>query len=73
MNILSETIKVNSKAIKKAKYNYDLSLLKLTFANGSKYNYYNVPKNKFISMKHSASVGSFINNFILKQYFNDKS
>ena len=43
-----ETIEVNSVAVKKAKYNYDNSRLKLTFVNGKQYNYDNVPIDKFI-------------------------
>jgi hypothetical protein len=64
----SETIQVNSKAIKKARYNYDNSILKLTFVNGKKYNYHNVPIDKFISMKYSESIGRFINKNIIKNF-----
>ena len=64
----NETIKVNSMAIKKAKYNYDNSRLKLTFVNGKQYYYDNVPIDKFISMKYSESIGKFINKHILRKY-----
>jgi len=63
-----ETVEVNSIAIKKAKYNYDNSRLKLTFVNGKQYNYHNVPIDKFISMKYSESIGKFINKHILRKY-----
>jgi len=68
MNIVSETIEVNSVAVKKAKYDYDNSRLKLTFVNGKQYNYHNVPRNEFISMKCSKSIGKFINKYIFKKY-----
>lgn len=64
----NETIEVNSMAIKKAKYNYDNSRLKLTFVNGKQYSYHNVPREKFISMKYSESIGKFINKYILRKH-----
>lgn len=63
-----ETVHVSSAAIKKAEYNYDNRVLKLIFANGSKYDYYNVPIDKFLSMKYSESIGKYINKYIIKKY-----
>jgi hypothetical protein len=63
-----ETLQVNSMAIKKAKYNYKLNKLRLTFVNGKKYDYFNVPLDKFLSMKYAESIGKFIHKHILKQY-----
>lgn len=63
-----ETLEVNSAAIKKAKYDYELQKLRLTFTNGKKYDYFNVPLDRFLSMKYSESIGKFIHKHILKQY-----
>ena len=63
-----ETIQVNSKAIKKATYNYSNNRLRLTFTNGKKYNYFNVPLDRFLSMKYSESIGKFINKHIIRSH-----
>jgi len=63
-----ETVEVNSSAIKKAKYDYELQKLRITFVNGKKYDYFNVPIDKFLSMKYSESMGKFINKHILRNY-----
>jgi len=63
-----ETLEVNSMAIKKVKYDYQLNKLRLTFVNGRKYDYFNVPLDKFLSMKYAESIGKFIHKHILKQY-----
>ena len=68
IKLKKETIHVNSKAIKKADYNYDDSLLKLTFANGARYNYHNVTPETFLSMKYSKSIGNFLNKYVLRNY-----
>lgn len=68
IKLTKETVHVNSKAIKKANYNYDNRILKLTFDNGSKYNYHKVSPETFLSMKYSESIGSFINKHILRNY-----
>lgn len=72
MKTKKETITVESNAIKKASYDYDIRLLKITFVNGKKYNYHNVPTDTFISMKYSKSIGRFINKYI-KSDFNYES
>ena len=63
-----ETIQVNSMAIKKATYNYSNNRLRLTFTNGKKYNYFNVPLDRFLSMKYSESIGKFINKHIIRSH-----
>jgi hypothetical protein len=63
-----ETIQVNSMAIKKVTYNYSNNRLRLTFTNGKKYNYFNVPLDRFLSMKYSESIGKFINKHIIRSH-----
>jgi len=64
----SETIEVNSKAIKRAKYNYRKKILRITFQNNSSYDYHNVPSFTFEGMRQSKSIGGFINRYILKTF-----
>jgi len=68
MKIKKETVKVDSIAIKKANYNYETKALTLTFVNGKKYEYQNVPEFTFEGMRRSDSVGKFINRFIIKNF-----
>lgn len=68
IKLKKETVQVNSKAIKKANYNYDNSLLRLTFTNGTKYNYHDVTPETFLSMKYAESIGRFINRNIIRKY-----
>ncbi len=68
IKLKKETVHVSSAAIKKAEYNYDNRVLKLIFANGSKYNYHKVSPETFLSMKYSESIGSYINKHILRNY-----
>ena len=68
IKLKKETIQVNSRAIKRANYNYDNSILRLTFVNGNKYNYHDVTPETFLSMKYSESIGKFINKYIINKY-----
>jgi hypothetical protein len=63
-----QTIDVNSTAIQTAEYEYDNYRLRLTFTNGSSYNYTKVPNHVFEGLRTSASKGKFINKYILSSY-----
>jgi len=64
----TQTIAVNSSAIHTAEYEYYNYRLKLTFTNGSSYDYSKVPNHVFEGLRSSASKGKFINKFILSSY-----
>jgi hypothetical protein len=68
IKLKKETVQVNSQAIKKADYNYDNKVLKLTFVNGRKYAYKNVPRFTFMGMREAHSIGKFINKYIIRKY-----
>ena len=63
-----QTVDVNSTAIQTAEYEYDNYRLRLTFTNGSSYDYTKVPSHVFEGLRTSASKGKFINKFILSSY-----
>jgi hypothetical protein len=63
-----QTIDVNSTAIQTAEYEYDNYRLRLTFTNGSSYDYTKVPNHVFEGLRTSASKGKFINKYILSSY-----
>ena len=63
-----QTVEVNSTAISTAQYEYDNYRLRLTFNNGSNYDYKNVPNHVFEGLRISASKGKFINKYILSSY-----
>jgi len=63
-----QTVDVNSTAIQTAEYEYDNYRLRLTFTNGSSYDYTKVPNHVFEGLRTSASKGKFINKFILSSY-----
>ena len=67
-NNLLQTVDVDSTAIQTAEYEYDSYRLKLTYQNGSAYDYFKVPKFVFEGLRSSKSKGKFINNYILRQY-----
>ena len=63
-----QTVDVNSTAIQSAQYEYENYRLRLTFKNGSDYDYNDVPNHVFEGLRASASKGKFINKFILSSY-----
>ena len=63
-----QTVDVNSTAIQTAEYENDNYRLRLTFKNGSSYDYTKVPNHVFEGLRTSASKGKFINKFILSSY-----
>ena len=63
-----QTVDVNSTAIQTAEYEYDNYRLRLTFTNGSSYDYTKVPNHVFEGLRTSASKGKFINKYILSSY-----
>ena len=63
-----QTVDVNSTAIQTAEYEYDNYRLRLTFTNGSSYDYTKVPNHVFEGLRTSSSKGKFINKFILSSY-----
>jgi len=63
-----QTVDVNSTAIQTVEYEYDSYRLRLTFTNGSSYDYTKVPNHVFEGLRASASKGKFINKFILSSY-----
>ena len=63
-----QTVDVNSTAIQTAEYEYDNYRLRLTFTNGSSYDYKKVPNHVFEGLRTSSSKGKFINKFILSSY-----
>ncbi len=67
-NNLLQTVDVDSTAIQTAEYEYDSYRLKLTYQNGSAYDYFKVPNFVFEGLRSSKSKGKFINNYILRQY-----
>tara|TARA_R100001143_G_scaffold60228_1_gene59542 strand:+ start:2565 stop:2795 length:231 start_codon:yes stop_codon:yes gene_type:complete len=63
-----QIVQVNSTAISTAIYEYENYRLKLTFNNGSSYNYTKVPSHVFEGLRTSESKGKFINKYILPVY-----
>ncbi len=63
--VIEEKIKVNSQAIKNAKYDRFNELLTLKFKDGKTYSYIGVEPFIFEGMKQSKSIGSFINKYII--------
>ena len=55
-----QTVDVNSTAIQTAEYEYDNYRLRLTFTNGSSYDYKKVPNHVFEGLRTSVSKGKFI-------------
>lgn len=75
MAILSEKIEgkeimveINSSNLKKATYNTESKLLTVTFNNGSIYEYYEFPWEKFTKFRMSESQGKFLNTNINGKY-----
>ena len=75
MAILSEKIEgkeimveINSSNLKKASYNTESKLLTVTFNNGSNYEYYEFPWDKFTKFRMSESQGKFLNTNINGKY-----
>jgi hypothetical protein len=75
MAILSEKIEgkeimveINSSNLKKASYNTESKLLTVTFNNGSIYEYYEFPWDKFTKFRMSESQGKFLNTNINGKY-----
>jgi hypothetical protein len=60
-----QIVQVNSTAISTAIYEYETYRLKLTFNNGSSYNYTKVPNHVFEGLRISESKGKFINKYVL--------
>ena len=63
-----QIVQVNSTAISTAIYEYETYRLKLTFNNGSSYNYTKVPNHVFEGLRISESKGKFINKYVLPVY-----
>jgi len=63
-----QAVNVNSTAIDTAEYEYDSYKLRLTFKNGSSYDYTKVPNHVFEGLRSSQSKGKFINKYILQSY-----
>ncbi len=79
MAILSEKIEgkeimveINSSNLKKASYNTESKLLTVTFNNGSIYEYYEFPWDKFTKFRMSESQGKFLNTNINGKYNHKK-
>ena len=68
-----QSVDVNSTAIQTAEYEYADYRLRLTFTNGTSYDYKKVPNHVFEGLRTSASKGKFINKFILSSYNFSKS
>lgn len=68
MSTLTETIKVDSVAISKAKFNRKENILTLKFKNLSEYEYYNVPLHVFNGLRESNSKGRFINKHVIGEF-----
>ncbi len=75
MAVLSEKIEgkeimveINSSNLKKASYNTESKLLTVTFNNGSIYEYYEFPWDKFTKFRMSESQGKFLNTNINGKY-----
>jgi hypothetical protein len=67
-NNLLQTVNVDSTAIQTAEYEYDSYRLRLTYQNGSSYDYTKVPNFVFEGLRSSESKGKFINHYILNSY-----
>ena len=63
-----QIVQVNSTAISTAIYEYETYRLKLTFNNGSSYNYTKVHNHVFEGLRTSESKGKFINKYVLPVY-----
>ena len=63
-----QAVNVNSTAISTAAYEYDTYSLRLTYQNGSSYDYRKVPNHVFEGLRTSESKGKFINKYILRRY-----
>ena len=68
MSTLTETIKVDSVAISKAKFNREDNLLTLKFKNLSEYDYYNVPLHIFDGLRDTESKGRYINKYVIGEF-----
>lgn len=68
MSTLTETIKVDSVAISKAKFNREDNLLTLKFKNLSEYDYYNVPLHIFNGLRDAESKGRYINKYVIGEF-----
>ena len=68
MSTLTETIKVDSVAISKAKFNREDNLLTLKFKNLSEYDYYNVPLHVFNGLRDAESKGRYINKYVIGEF-----
>ena len=66
---VSATVTVDSAAIQSADYLYDTEKLNLTFQNGFRYEYSNVPRFLFHGLQEAASKGRFINRYVLSSGF----
>jgi len=63
-----QTIEINSTAITTASYEYDAYNLRLTYVNGTSYDYKKVPNHVFEGLRNSESKGKFINKYVLSRY-----
>lgn len=64
--VIEEKVKVNSEAIKYAKYDKFNELLTIKFHNGKIYSYIGVEPFIFEGLKQSRSIGKFINKYIIR-------
>lgn len=63
-----QTVDVNSTAISTIGYQYDNYRLRITYQNGSEYEYKSVPSHVFEGLRNSNSKGKFLNKYILWDY-----
>lgn len=68
MNTLTQTITVNSTAIKSAQYITSENRLRLSFKNNHEYDYFNVPLHLFDGLVAVASKGQYINKYIIGEF-----
>jgi hypothetical protein len=59
---------VNSTAIERIGYNADARQLRVTFAGGNTYKYYDVPRGVYESFMQAESKGAFFNSYIRDRY-----
>lgn len=60
-------VKVDSTAISEVKYDKESQVLRIQFARGAEYEYYDVPEQEFQNLVNAPSVGKYYNAHI-KQY-----
>lgn len=67
-NNLTEYLTVNSSMIKDVWYKPETKNLILSYNSGSSYNYKDVPRDVFESLRYAESKGSFIHSHIIAKF-----